>query len=797
MTIKTKTIIGIALVVIMLLSSTLAVVAAVPSFKDQSVSSSTGYSTYIVAFKDQGAASAAAQGQVESLINSYNGRIIDRYSIIDGMAVTLPDNKVDELKAMSNVKYVEKDGTMHALLDKAVPQIGGDKVWAAGYTGKGVKVCVIDTGIDGSHPDLNGNKVVGWVDYVNGKTTPYDDHGHGTHCSGTIAGTGAAANGQYKGVAPEASLMGAKVLGKDGSGQNSNIIKGIQWAVQNGADVISMSLGSTTHSQATDDAINNAIKAGVVCVIAAGNSGPGAKTVACPGDTPAAITVGAIDRNDAIASFSSRGPNRDGTVKPDVTNMGVGLVAAKATGVSSSKPVGQYYQAMSGTSMATPMTAGSVALLLSAKSDMTPAQVKDALTKTAKQLGDGVPNNNYGYGRVQVKAALDYILSGQLPPTPSPTPTPTPGPNPSPTPTPQPGNAGVSLSNLFVRYNGQLGTDMGKYQVKPGTTIEQSAMISNTGSAADSFTMTVGGIPDAWWTLSGYNGGNLEPNTAASMKLAITPAANAAAGTYTVTLTATSGSDSSVTATKTYKLNVAGATTPSPTATPRPTATPTPGPNPTATPTPGPNPTPTPTPTPGGYTFSGSVVSNGDYYAYVVPGQAGQITAQVSWAGTSNDVNLYLYDPDGNLVAKSEQRYTTTETVQYNAPKAGYYLVKVQAKSAFNPVSFTGTSTSPVQTAYVKAGTVRQGETASVNVNADGRNAVNARLTWSWAFNAPTMGLYNAAGNKIADAVSRQEGFMSPYKQLNFAPTAAGPYTIRIAVATGTVSYKLNSPYQL
>ncbi len=790
----------------MLLSSTIAVVAAVPSFKDQSVSGSAGYSTYIVAFKDQGAAATeAGHVQVESLINSYNGKIIDRFSIIDGMTVTLPDNKVDELKAMSNVKYVEKDETMHVLLDKAVPQIGGDQVWAAGYTGKGVKVCVIDTGIDASHPDLNGNKVVGWVDYVSGKTTPYDDHGHGTHVSSTIAGTGAAANGQYKGVAPEASLMGAKVLGKDGSGQNSNIIKGIQWAVQNGAQVISMSLGSSTHSQASDDALDAAIRAGVTCVIAAGNSGPGAKTVACPGDDPNVITVGASDRNDAIASFSSRGPNRDGSIKPDVTNMGVGLVAAKATGVSSSKPVGQYYQAMSGTSMATPMTAGTVALLISAKPGMTPAQIKAALTKTAKPLGSSVPNNDYGYGRVQAKAALDYVLSGQLPPTPSPTPTPTPGPNPTPTPTPG-GNYAVSLSNLFVRYNGQLGTDMSKFQVTPGTTIEQSAMISNAGDVADSYTMTIGGIPDAWWTLSGYNGGNLDANSAASMKLTITPAANAAAGSYTVTLTAKSNSDSSVTATKTYKLNVGGATTPSPTATPRPTigpwptATPkptvTPTPKPTATPTPGPNPTPVPTPTPGGYTFSGSAVSSSDYYTYLVPAQAGLITAQVSWAGTSNDLNLYLYDPDGNLVAKSEQRYTTSETVQYNAPKAGNYLVKVQAKSAFNPVSFTGTATAPAQTAYVKAGTLRQGETASVNVNADGRNAVNARLTWTWAFNAPTMGLFDAAGNKIADSVSRQEGFMSSYKQLNFAPTNAGPYTIRIAVATGTVSYKLITPYQ-
>lgn len=767
----------------MLLSSTIAVMAAVPSFKDPSATGSPGYSTYIVAFKDQGAASAMAQSQVESLINSYNGRIIDHFSIIDGMAVTLPDDKVDELKAMSNVKYVEKDQTMHVLLDKAVPQIGGDQVWGAGYTGKGIKVAVIDTGIDASHPDLNGNKVVGWVDYVQGKTTPYDDHGHGTHCAGTIAGTGAASNGQYKGVAPEASLMGVKVLGKDGSGSNTNIIKGIEWAVKNGADVISMSLGASTHSQATDDAINNAIKAGVVCVIAAGNSGPGARTVACPGDTPAAITVGAIDRNDAIASFSSRGPNRDGSVKPDVTNMGVGLVAARASGVSSSKPVGQYYQAMSGTSMATPMTAGTVALLLSAKPDLTPAQVKDALTKTAKPLGGSTPNNNYGYGRVQAMAALDYLLSGKLPPAPTPTPTPQPG---DPTPTPTPGNYGVSLTNLFVRYNNQIGTDMGKFQVVPGTTIEQSAMISNTGDVADSYTITIGGIPEAWWTLSGFNGGSLEPDTAASMKLRITPATGAAAGTYTVTLTAKSDADPSVTATKTYKLNVAGTTAPSPTPTPQPTTTPKPGPS------------PTPTPAPGGYTFSGTAAGSDDYYTYVVPGQAGQITAQVSWEDAMTDVNLYLYDPDGNLVAKSEQRYTTTETVQYNAPEAGYYLIKVQAKNAYRPVSFTGTATAPVQMAYVKAGTLSKGQTVSLNVT-PGSAGINARLAWGWSFYAPTLSLYSPDGDRVAEADSFKESWMSAYAHLNYAPTTAGTYVLKLdgTKLSGTVSYRLITPYRL
>jgi serine protease AprX len=785
-------VLGIALAVIMLLSSTIAVIAAVPPQKDQSVASSSGYSTYIVAFNDSGAAARATDG-ITSLVNSYNGKIIYRYSVIDGMAITMPDNKVDELKAMSGVKYVEKDQEVHALLDKAVPQIGGDQVWASGYTGKGIKVAVIDTGVDGSHADLNGNKIVGWVDYVNGKTSPYDDHGHGTHVSSTIAGTGAASNGKYKGVAPEASIIGVKVLGKDGSGSTTNIIKGIEWAVKNGADVISMSLGSSTHSQSSDDAIDNAIKAGVVCVIAAGNSGSGAKTIACPGDDVNAITVGAVDRNDAIASFSSRGPNRDGSVKPDVCNMGVGLVAARATGTSQGKAVDQYYTALSGTSMATPMTSGAVALLLQAKPDMTPAQVKDALTKTAKPLGGSVPNNNYGYGRVQTKVALDYILSGKLPeptPTPVPTPTPTPNPNdPTPTPTPQPGGYAVSLMNLFARYNNQISTSIDKFQVLPGTTVTQGAMISNTGGATDSYTMTVTGIPDAWWTLGGYNGGSLEPNSAASMSLAITPSASAAPGAYTITLTATSESDRSVSASKTYKVNVAGAATP----------TPTPTPKPTATPTPGPNPTPTPTPIPGGNTFTGSVASNGEFYEYAVPAQAGPVSVKVSWTGTTNDLNLYMYDPSGALVAKSEQRSTTSETVTYNAPAAGYYLIKVQAKTAFRPVTFTGESTKPVQAAYVKTGTLGRGQTVSMNVNPGNAGSVNARLTCGWSFTMPTMSLYGPDGSKVADGNTIKESWTSSYQHLNYAPAPAGTYTLKIdgTKVSTTLNYKLVTPFQL
>ncbi len=790
--IKTKTALGIVVLFIVLLS-TAALVSAAPQ-NSQPTDNSTGYSTYIVAFKD--GQSAMAENQAMDMIDSFNGQIIYKYSVINGWAVTIPDNKVDSLKALDNVKYVEKSQEVHALLDKAVVQIGADQAWASGYTGKGVKVCVIDTGVDATHPDLNGNKVVAWVDYVNGRTTPYDDHGHGTHVSSTIAGTGAASNGQYKGVAYNASLMVAKVLNAQGSGSDTNIIKGIDWAVQNGAQVISMSLGSTSHDQALDDAVANAVSKGVTVVVAAGNSGPNAKTIASPGDSPAAITVGAVDRNDAIASFSSRGPNTDGTVKPDVSNMGVGLVAAKATGTNAGKGT-QYYLPMSGTSMATPMTAGTVALLLQANPKLTPAQVKAALEKTAKPLGSSVPNNDYGYGRVQAKAALDYVTGGKLPsptPTPSPgaSPTPTPTPGVSPTPTPAPGGYAVSLVSMFATYNGQYGF-MNNYQVTPGTTLSQGMMVANSGSSADSYTITVNGLPQSWYTISGYSGGSLDPNTAISFSVKITPAAGTATGSYPFSVTAKSASDNSVSKTLKYTLNVKSAAS-SPTPTPTVTATPRPSVNPSPTVTP----TATPVP-PGGTSFTGSVTRGQDYYVYVTPTQAGQVTAKISWQSQLSSVYLYLYDPSGKMVASSTGYYTTTQSVQYNAPAGGYYLLKVSTPTAFSPISFTGTASPSVSKAFVKAGTVSSGNPLSYAINTHGSANVTARVAWSAGYKGLAVSLINPSGQLVAQPQQQTDSAMNAYEQINYAPSASGTYTLKVEVANSrdTVSYSLITPYQL
>ncbi len=398
-------------------------------------SANVAASTYVVVFNDTANTFGALDDQVTSFASDNNAEVLYTYDNIHGVAITLPDGNADKLKELKNVKYVEKDITFNVSLTDATGIVGAPQLWDTGYTGKGVKVAIVDTGIDGGHPDLKG-RVVEWKDCINGKTTAYDDFGHGTHCAGIIGGSGAASNGKYKGVAPGVQFIGIKVLGKDGSGSLDNILAGINYAAQTDARVISMSLGSNTHSQSMDDAVHNAVQKGKVVVCAAGNSGPSAKTIGCPADAPDALTVGATDKADNVASFSSRGPNRDNTVKPDVCAPGKDIVSCRATGTNDGKAIDTYYLSMSGTSMATPMVSGAVAVLLEKKPDLTPAQVKDTMEKSAKRLGSGVPNNNYGYGRISIINAINYLDGKYTPePAPSPTPTPTPG-NPTPTPTP-------------------------------------------------------------------------------------------------------------------------------------------------------------------------------------------------------------------------------------------------------------------------------------------------------------------------------------------------------------------------
>ncbi|MGP3954072.1 S8 family serine peptidase [Streptomyces sp. 7N604] len=317
-------------------------------------------------------------------------------------------------KLANGVTKVWLDRKVKTSLDVSVPQIGAPEAWKSGYTGKGVTIAVLDTGI-AQHPDLEG-KITAAQDFTGSDTGTDDRTGHGTHVASTIAGTGAASGGTYKGVAPDAGLINAKVLGDDGSGSESQVIAGMEWAASK-AQVVSMSLGSDQASDGTDpssQAINNLTKStGALFVVAAGNAGPNARTIGSPAAADAALTVGAVSKQDELADFSGRGPRLgDNAIKPEITAPGVGIAAARVKGspVGDNEPVDDNYARATGTSMATPHVSGTAALLLQQHTEWKADRLKTALTSTAKGLPDLTPFQQ-GSGRVDVARASAQTVS--------------------------------------------------------------------------------------------------------------------------------------------------------------------------------------------------------------------------------------------------------------------------------------------------------------------------------------------------------------------------------------------------
>ncbi|WP_406157240.1 S8 family serine peptidase [Streptomyces sp. NBC_01005] len=298
------------------------------------------------------------------------------------------------------------DGRVRATLDRSVPQIGADRAHRAGVTGKGTKVAVLDTGYDRNHPDLK-NAVVASRDFT-GDGDVQDMQGHGTHVSSIIAGSGAASAGRYAGVAPGAELVEGKVLDNDGYGYNPWILAGMQWAVDQDAGVVNMSLGQTAASDGTDplSAAVDRLSAehGTLFVIAAGNSGD--HTISAPGAADAALTVGSVTKSGAMSPFSSRGP-REGrpAVKPEISGPGSDIVAARAAGTLDDAAVTEQYASLSGTSMAAPHVAGAAALLAQRHPDWSGARLKAALIGSAARV-DGATVSDTGSGLTDVPAAL-------------------------------------------------------------------------------------------------------------------------------------------------------------------------------------------------------------------------------------------------------------------------------------------------------------------------------------------------------------------------------------------------------
>jgi subtilisin family serine protease len=291
-------------------------------------------------------------------------------------------------------------------------QVGAPPAWQAGVTGKGVRVAVLDTGIDANHPDLAGR--IGASANFSDSTDTVDRVGHGTHVAATIAGTGAASHGVHSGVAPDATLLIGKVLGDDGFGTESQAIAGMEWAAPQ-ASVVNMSFGAD-FSDGTDP-MSQAVDAltaryGTLFVAAAGNSGPGSSTVGSPGSAASALTVGAVDGADRLADFSSRGPLL-GThaVKPEISAPGVDIVSARAAGTALGDLIDANYTRLSGTSMATPHVAGAAALVRQRHPDWTADRLKAALIGAASPATGGDLYER-GAGRVTIPPALSTVVSG-------------------------------------------------------------------------------------------------------------------------------------------------------------------------------------------------------------------------------------------------------------------------------------------------------------------------------------------------------------------------------------------------
>lgn len=354
----------------------------------------------IVKFSDN-----TSETEQDELIGKHGGVRIKKLHNSHTNVIVLSNEKSEhELRKNKNVEYIEEDALAFVsartspqpaqTLSWGIDRVDAELVWPLGNTADPIRVGIIDTGISLTHPDLQQN-IKGGINTIRPGRSANDDNGHGSHVAGIIGAVNNAIG--VVGVAPQVDLYAIKALNSTGSGYLSDIIEGLDWAVANNMQILNMSLGTTSDSQAMHDAIIRAHNAGIVIVAAAGNSGG---AVEYPAKYPEVIAVSATDSNNQIAYFSSRGPEVD--------------LAAPGVSIFSSYK-GSAYATLSGTSMATPHVVGAAALLLNTPvgsydtdSDgmWDKQEVQNKLQDHATDLGLVGLDDLYGFGLVNAFNAV-------------------------------------------------------------------------------------------------------------------------------------------------------------------------------------------------------------------------------------------------------------------------------------------------------------------------------------------------------------------------------------------------------
>ena len=374
-------------------------------------------------------------------IRALGGSPIRRIASLGILVARIPDSALHRLAGLPGVLSISLDRRVQGTADHTGTSIGAQWVrQELGLDGKGIGIALIDSGVTASHEDLDSDRIVQFVDFVNFRTGHYDDYGHGTHVAGIIAGNGRESSGARVGVAPGSSLIVLKALDGAGFGYSSNVIAALEYAIANrekfNIRVINLSVAAGVFESYNKDpltlAAKRAVDAGIVVVAAAGNLGRNnlGKTqyggISAPGNAPWVLTVGAsngkgtADRaDDEIAAFSSRGPSAiDRSVKPDLVAPGVGIESitepssvlfaahpnARLWGTT--RTISQPYLSLSGTSMASPVVAGTVALMLQANPSLTPNAVKALLQFTAERH-DEYDHRTQGGGFLNARGAVE------------------------------------------------------------------------------------------------------------------------------------------------------------------------------------------------------------------------------------------------------------------------------------------------------------------------------------------------------------------------------------------------------